>query len=94
MLSAVVVLKGLAEFVGLMLIGQGLVFLLSFGRHETNPIYRFMRFITSPVTGAVRRVAPAFVVDRHIPALALALVFWIWIGLTVAKIGLQLPSSV
>lgn len=91
MFSVVVVLKGLAEFAGLLLMGQGLVYLLSFGRHETNPIYRFMRFLTSPVTRAVRRIAPAFIVDRHIPALSLALLLWIWVALTVAKFSMQLP---
>lgn len=91
MLSLVIVLKGLVEFVGLMLLGQGLVFVLSFGRHETNPIYRAMRFLTSPVTGLIRRVTPAFVVDRHIPALTLVLLFWIWVALLVAKLKLQMP---
>lgn len=93
MLEGVIVLKGLVEFVGLLLLGQGLVFLMSFGRHESNPIYRLLRFLTSPVTRLVRRVAPRFVVDRHVPALAFILLFWIWVALTVAKLRLQMPVS-
>ena len=93
MLSVVIVLKGLVEFAGLLLLGQGLVFLMSFGRHESNPVYRVMRFLTSPVTRLVRRLAPAFVVDRHVPALAFILLFWIWVALTVAKLRLQMPAS-
>jgi len=89
----VIVLKGLVEFAGLLLLGQGLVFLMSFGRHESNPVYRVMRFLTSPVTRLVRRLAPAFVVDRHVPALAFILLFWIWVALTVAKLRLQMPAS-
>jgi hypothetical protein len=92
-LSAVVVLKGLVEFAGLLLIGQGLVFVLSFGRHETNPVYRAMRFLTSPVTRAVRRLSPAFIVDRHVPALALVLLFWLWVALAIAKFRLQMPVA-
>ena len=91
--SVVIVLKGLVEFAGLLLLGQGLVFLMSFGRHESNPVYRVMRFLTSPVTRLVRRLAPAFVVDRHVPALAFILLFWIWVALTVAKLRLQVPAS-
>ncbi len=91
--SVVIVLKGLVEFAGLLLLGQGLVFLMSFGRHESNPVYRVMRFLTSPVTRLVRRLAPAFVVDRHVPALAFILLFWIWVALTVAKLRLQMPAS-
>lgn len=93
MLEGVIVLKGLVEFVGLLLLGQGLVFLMSFGRHESNPIYRLLRFLTSPVTRLVRRVAPRFVVDRHVPALAFVLLLWIWVALTVAKLRLQMPVS-
>ena len=93
MLNVVIVLKGLVEFAGLMLLGQGMVWVLSFGRHETNPIYRAMRFLTSPITRFVRRVAPAFVVDRHIPALAFVLLFWIWVALLVTKIRLQMPMG-
>ncbi len=91
--SVVIVLKGLVEFAGLLLLGQGLVFLMSFGRHESNPVYRVMRFLTSPATRLVRRLAPAFVVDRHVPALAFILLFWIWVALTVAKLRLQVPAS-
>jgi len=92
-LEGVIVLKGLVEFVGLLLLGQGIVFLMSFGRHETNPIYRLLRFLTSPVVRFVRRIAPRFVVDRHVPALAFILLFWIWVALTVAKLRLQMPAS-
>ncbi len=91
MLSMVVVLKGLVEFAGLMLLGQGLVWILSFGKHEANPIYRAMRFVTSPVTGLVRKVAPRFIADRHIAALAFVLLFWIWVALLIAKLRLQMP---
>ncbi|MCZ7558818.1 MAG: hypothetical protein M5U30_01160 [Burkholderiaceae bacterium] len=93
MLEGVIVLKGLVEFVGLLLLGQGIVFLMSFGRHETNPIYRLLRFLTSPVVRFVRRIAPRFVDDRHVPALAFILLFWIWVALTVAKLRLQMPAS-
>ncbi|MCD6731995.1 MAG: hypothetical protein LT103_00135 [Burkholderiaceae bacterium] len=91
MLDVVILLKGLVEFVGLLLLGQALVFLMSFGRHESNPVYRLLRFLTSPVTRLVRLVAPRFVVDRHVPALAFILLFWIWVALTVAKLRLQMP---
>ncbi len=92
-LSVVIVLKGLVEFVVLLLLGQGLVFLLSFGRHEANPVYRMLRFLTSPVTGAVRRVTPSVIIDRHVPAVAVFLLFWIWVALLVAKVRLQVPVA-
>jgi len=78
-LAALTVLKGLAEFVGFLLLGQGLVYVLSFGRHETNPIYQFFRFLTRPVVRTVRGMTPQVVVDRHVPMVAFMLVFWVWV---------------
>ena len=69
----------LVKFAGLLLLGQGLVFVLSFGRHAQNPVYKAMAFLTSPVTSVVRRITPAFVVDRHIPIAAFLLLFWIYV---------------
>jgi len=81
MLSTVTVAKALVEFAGLLLLGQALVFLLSFGRHESNPVYRVFRFLTRPVVRPVRSIAPRFIVDQHIPALAFFFLFWLWVAL-------------
>lgn len=78
LLSVMVVLKGLAEFAGLLLIGQGLVYALSFGKHESNAVYRMFRLATSPVVKVARKITPSQVDDRHVPFVALAIIFWIW----------------
>ena len=93
MLTLVVVLKGLVEFAGLLILGQGLVYLLSFGRQEQNAIYRFMRFLTSPVVRVARLVSPRVIVDKHVPAVAFFLLFALWVLLTFMKISLQLPAA-
>ena len=81
MLTAVTVAKALVEFAGLLLIGQALVFAMSFGRHQANPIYRVFRFLTRPVVSTTRVLTPRLVVDAHVPAVALLLLFWAWLGL-------------
>ena len=88
MLTTVTVAKALIEFAGLLLLGQGLVFLLSFGRHESNPIYRFLRFLTGPVVRPMRVITPRFVVDQHVPAIALFVLFWAWVALKVWQVVL------
>ena len=93
MLSVVVVLKGLVEFAALLIVGQGLVFLLSFGRHEQNVVYTFMRFLTSPVVKAARAVTPRVVVDKHVPLVAFFLLFMVWVFLTFMKFQLTLDAS-
>lgn len=90
MLGIVVVLKGLAEFAGLLIIGRGLVYLLSFGKHEVNSVYRLFRLITSPVIHVARFITPNKVADRHVPLVALMLLFWAWLFLTYMKYSMML----
>lgn len=85
MLNLVVTLKALVEFAALLIVGQGLVYLLSFGRHEENAIYRLMRLLTSPVVRVARWVSPRVIVDRHVPAVALFMLFVVWVFLLVMK---------
>jgi len=51
-------LHELTKYVGLLFIGQFLVFVLSFGRHEGNPVYRFFRFLTSPINRSCAASTP------------------------------------
>ena len=93
MLSLVIVLKGLTEFAALLIVAQALVFLLSFGRHERNAVYRFVRMLTSPVVRVARWLSPRAIVDRHVPAVALFMLFAIWVFLTFMKYHLQLSAQ-
>lgn len=81
MAFALAAIHELVKFAGLLLIGQGLVYVMSFGRHDRNPVYRMFRFLTSPVVWGVRRITPAKVADRHVPVVSFFLVFWAWAGL-------------
>jgi hypothetical protein len=89
LLGLVVVLKGLAEFVGLLLIGQGIVYALSFGKHEVNGVYKLFRLFTSPVVKSVRIITPSKVSDKHVPFVALILVFWIWVFMSYLKFSMM-----
>ncbi len=89
----VVIFKGLVEFAGLILLGQGLVYILSFGRHETNGVYRLFRLLSSPVVKSVRVITPKQVADKHLPMVGFFLLFWLWFGLLLAKAAMFVPSS-
>ncbi|UCE31754.1 MAG: hypothetical protein JSW68_02055 [Burkholderiales bacterium] len=79
--AALIVLKGLVEFGGMLLLGRFAVHLLSFGRHEANPIYRLFCWLTAPLVRVARWVAPKMVEDRHLPLVAFLLLFWIWVAI-------------
>jgi hypothetical protein len=93
LIDIVVVLKGFAEFAGLLLIGRGLVFLLSFGKHEVNAVYLMFRFLTSPMIKGARLITPAMVADRHVPFVATMLLFWIWLFLTYMKYSITMGAT-
>lgn len=83
----------LVKFIGLLLIGQALVYVLSFGRHEKNPVYGVLRFLTSPVVKLVRRITPAKVADQHVPVVSFFLVFWAWVILIMVRHDLMQGSA-
>lgn len=85
MASLVIILKGLVEFAGLLLLARGAVQLISFGRHDRNPVYQMLVFLTRPLVAVTRVITPGAVVDRHVPAVAFFLLFWCWVGLVFLK---------
>jgi len=85
MCSAVVALKAVAEMALLFYMAQYAVRLLSFGRHEGNPVYRGIRFLTSPFTRAGCRLAPAGLGRRHAALLGFLLGLALWTALVLAK---------
>jgi len=77
MLQFVQSVYAVAAVAMLLLVGQFLVGVMSFGRHERNAVYRLFRFLTSPVVRLTRAITPARVVDGHVPVVAFLLLFWL-----------------
>lgn len=79
------VLRALAEVAMLFLLGQGLLALLAGSRRHDNTIYKLFLIVTGPVVKAMRMVTPRQIIDKHIPFMAFAVLFWIWIALAWLK---------
>lgn len=79
------ILRALVEVAGYTLLGQGVLAIFAGKGRENNVVYRLMQTVTSPAVKAVRLITPRFIIDRHIPLVTFFLLFWIWIGLAVAK---------
>jgi hypothetical protein len=67
------------------LVGQGILYVLAGQGREQNTFYRVITLIASPAMWLARRLSPKFVVDRHIPWIALFLVIVLGVALTVAQ---------
>ncbi|MFA7503789.1 MAG: hypothetical protein WCZ28_03735 [Burkholderiaceae bacterium] len=88
-----IALKAIAEMALLFYLAQITVRLLSFGRHEANPVYLGIRFLTSPLTRIGRWLAPDAAGRRHASLLGFAVGVVLWIGLVLAKRGLHCVPS-
>jgi uncharacterized protein YggT (Ycf19 family) len=79
------ILRALAEVSMLFLLGQGLLALLAGSRRHTNTIYKLFVIVTAPILKALRAVTPRQIIDKHLPFIAFAVLFWCWIALAWLK---------
>ena len=80
-LLLVVILKALAELAFMFLLGRALLYVLAGGKRQGNIFYQVFCILTDPLLRAARWVTPRFIVDAHIPFVAVVLLLWIWLAL-------------
>ena len=86
----VIILKALTEIAIFAFLGQGILYLFSGAKRETNFVYATFKLLTSPMTKFMRLVTPGRVADQHIPTLSFFLLLSLWVALTITKINLVL----
>lgn len=86
MLLAAIILKGLVELLILVMLGQGLLFVLAGASRHQNVVYRMFATVTAPVMKATRLVTPRFIVDQHIGYVAFFLLMVLWVVALVLKV--------
>ncbi len=77
--------RALVEVAGLFLLGQGLLALLAGRRRHDNTMYRLFLIVTGPVVKVTRMLTPRQIIDKHLPFIAFAVLFWLWIALNWLK---------
>ena len=78
-------LRALVEVAGYFLLGQGLLALLAGRRKQDNMVYKLFVIVTGPVVKIVRKLTPRQIIDKHVPFIAFAVLFWLWIALNWLK---------
>ena len=73
---------------GLALLGQGLLFVLSGQKRETNLFYQLFQILNKPWTGIARLISPKQIADHQIPFVAFCMLAILYIVVTLAKIEL------
>ena len=82
-LLLLVIIKALAELAFMFFLGRGALYILAGHKREGNIFYGVLRVVTDPVIRAARFLTPRFVVDAHIPFVAVLIVVWIWLAIVV-----------
>ena len=78
--------------IGIVSLAQFIVGVFNWPARENNAVYRLFRFLLSPVTRVVRAITPAKVADRHVPVVAFALLFWLYVILIAARLYVKRPE--
>jgi len=86
------VVHNMVMLVGIVYMAQLAIGLFNWRARERNPVYRMLGFLASPVTRVVRIITPQQVADLHVPVVAFLLLFWLYVGLIVARLYLKRPE--
>jgi hypothetical protein len=81
-----VIVKGLVELLLLVMVGQGVLFVLAGAARQQNLIYRMFATVTAPIMKVARFVTPRFIVDQHIGLVAFFLLVVLWIAALALKV--------
>jgi hypothetical protein len=90
MLLFAIIIKGLVELLLLVMVGQGLLFILAGAARHQNLIYRMFATVTAPLMKATRFITPRFIVDQHIGFVAFFLLVALWVAAFALKVQLVL----
>lgn len=86
------VVHNMVMLVGILYLAQLLVGVFNWPARENNVAYRLCRFLTSPVTKAVRAITPHKVADKHVPFVAFGLLFWLYLMLIALRLYERRPE--
>ena len=94
MLTAILIVKLIAEIALLSLVGQWILGLLAGAKREQNFFYKTLGVVGRPFVAGARYITPKFVLERHLPLVAVILLTFIWAGATVLKVQTCLQIGV
>ena len=86
------IVHNMVMLIGIIYFAQFIVGVFNWPARESNAVYRLFRFLLSPVTRVVRAITPAKVADRHVPVVAFALLFWLYVILIAARLYVKRPE--
>lgn len=93
MLLAAIIFKGLVELLLLVMLGQGLLWVLAGASRHQNLVYRMFATVTQPIMKATRLITPRFIVDQHLGLVAFFLLLVLWVTAFALKVHFVLQAG-
>jgi hypothetical protein len=94
MLTALVLVKLVAEIALMALLGRWVLGMLAGQKRESNLFYQLLDIAVRPFVWTARRVAPRAVLDRHVPLVAFCLLSITWLVVTLWRIQICVEIGV
>lgn len=94
MLTALVLVKLIAEIALMALIGRWVLGLLAGQKRDSNLFYQLLDMAVRPFVWSARWISPRVVLDRHVPLVAFCLLAFTWLVVTVWRIQLCVEIGV
>ena len=94
MLTALVIVKLVAEIALMALLGRWVLGLLAGQKREQNLFYQILDIMARPFVWSARRIATRMILDRHVPLVAFCLVGFSWLGVTLWRIQICVEMGV
>ncbi len=94
MLTALVLVKLVAEIALMALLGRWVLGLLAGQKRDSNLFYQLLDMAVRPFVWSARRLAPRVVLDRHVPLVAFGLLSVTWVVVTLWRIQICVEIGV
>jgi len=86
MLTALTLVKLIAEIALMALLGQWILGLLAGAKRQTNLFWQILEIMGRPFVAVARAISPKVVLERHHPLVAFCLVLVTWVLVTIGKV--------
>jgi hypothetical protein len=86
MLTALTLVKLIAEIALMALFGQWILGLLAGAKRQTNLFWQILEIMGRPFVAVARAISPKVVLERHHPLVAFCLVLVTWVLVTIGKV--------
>ena len=93
MLELTVLTKAILEFVLLTYAGRAILYLVAFGKHHDNLIYRVFSLVTQLPEQLVTYITIKSIPQKHLPYFTFIFCLSLWIVMLVVKVIVGGPSS-